>query len=629
MNNHYRKMEAYAIRNAFMTYFNTDPDSTGIIAGIQSDVATGRLINYTRVSLQSGNRLYIGDRYNNGFYMFDRLPPGLYTVRFETPGFHMDSVQVTVVPGGRHFADRSLVSFAAPTVIASSPVEGDTSVAPDLPVSIAFSKPMDITSVANAFSVTPPVTSSFSWTRGNSELTFSPDSVLPFYTDIMIVLDTSARSATGEQIDGNGDGTPGDPYILQFRTGYVDAVPPSLVSVRPAPDETRPTPGDVLNFTFNEPLDQATVNVNNFVLRASTGALQLRTGEYVEAAGKGGVSLWLPYGTEPGATYTIRLSNIADTAGNTIPGNTEWEFSIHPDPVTTRSIDSLTSSVDEWEDPFSSPYTTGVDSARFALSALRRFPPGYGSGESALLSYAWDTTAAEWLLHLGLDSSRANLVRWGAGGSVLQTYVHGDGSGTLLRFVLDDSLDASPGGTPSGMEVSPWMIVDWVGWRLLEWDHQNDSTGSWVGDGKLDGEIRLNGIQLGYAPGSGMPGGEIGIAAVQVAERIVTGVKTPASVPLSYTVHQNYPNPFNPTTRIAYELPRETWVSLVVYDILGRRVATLVDQMQPAGFHDVEWHGTDGNGLPVTSGLYIGRFEAKDAAGGIQHVQVNKMLFVK
>jgi hypothetical protein len=629
MNNHYRKMEAYALRNAFLAYFQADPDSTGLIAGIQRDIATGVLINYSRVTLQAGNRLYVGDRYNNGFYMFDSLAPGVYTVRFETPGFHLDSVDVTVLPGGRHFADRSLVSFAAPTVITSSPLEGDTAVRPDLPVTIAFSKPMDITSVASAFSVTPPVTGAFSWARGNSELTFSPDSVLPFYTDMMILLDTTARSATGEQIDGNGDGTPGDPYVLRFRTGYVDAVPPYLVSVCPGPDETRPTPGDVLSFTFSEPLDQLTVNVNNFVLRKSTGALQLRTGEYVEAAGRGGVSLWLPNGTEPGATYSIRISNIADTAGNVLPSSLEWEFHLHPDPVETRSIDSLVSSASDWRDPELSPHTAGLDSARFAISALNRFPPGYGSGPSALLSFAWDTTAVEWLLHLGLDSARADLVRWSAQGSVLQTYVHGDASGTLLRFVVDDSLDASPGGSPNAMEVSPWVPVDWVGWRLVEWDNQNDSTGSWVGDGKLEGEIRMNGIQLAHLPGSSMPAGELAFAAVQVAERIVTGVEPPVSVPLSFRVHQNYPNPFNPTTRIAYELPRESWVSLVVYDILGRRVATLLDQMQSAGFHDLEWHGTDGNGLPVTTGLYLGRFEARDAAGSVQHMHVNKMLFVK
>ncbi len=631
MNNHYRKMEALALRDAFMAYFNAAPDSSGTLAGMQSDIATGSPVNYTRVTLQPGERVYNGDRYNNGFYMFEGIPPGLYTVRFETPGFHLDSASVTVLPGGRHVIDWSLVSFAAPTVTSSSPAEGEIGVLPNRPITLAFSKPMDITSVMNAFSVTPPATGSFSWARGNSEVTFSPDSILPFYADIMIVVDTSARSVTGEQIDGDGDGTPGDPYVLLFNTGYVDAVPPYLLSVRPAPEEIQPTPGDVLNLTFSEPLDPMTVNVNNFVLRESTGALQLRTGEYVEASGRGGVSIWLPNGTKAGATYSLRISNIADTAGNTIPSSIEWEFSIHPDPVTTRSIDSLVLSVADWTQPLSSPHTKGVDSARFSMSALRRFPPGWGSAESALLAFAWDTTSADWLLHLGLDSSRADAVRWSAEGSVLQSYVHGDGSGTALRFVVDDSLHASPGGSPTAVEVSRWINVDWVGWRLLEWDFQNDSPGSWVGDGSLDGEIRLNGIQLSYLPGSSMPGGELHIAAVQVAERVVTSADTrgDASVPLCFAVHQNYPNPFNPSTRIAYELPRETWVRFVVYDLLGRRVATLVDRMESAGFHHLDWHGADGNGHPVTSGLYFGRFEARDATGSVQYLHVNKMLFVQ
>ncbi|MEJ2719989.1 MAG: FlgD immunoglobulin-like domain containing protein [bacterium] len=70
---------------------------------------------------------------------------------------------------------------------------------------------------------------------------------------------------------------------------------------------------------------------------------------------------------------------------------------------------------------------------------------------------------------------------------------------------------------------------------------------------------------------------------------------------------QNYPNPFNPTTRIEFSLPERSHVSIVVYDPAGRRVATLVDEMRPAGTGNVRWDGRNAAGNPVSSGVYFYR----------------------
>jgi N-acetylneuraminic acid mutarotase len=74
-----------------------------------------------------------------------------------------------------------------------------------------------------------------------------------------------------------------------------------------------------------------------------------------------------------------------------------------------------------------------------------------------------------------------------------------------------------------------------------------------------------------------------------------------------FTLYQNYPNPFNPTTTIRFELPKSAFISLKIFDLLGREIITLVNEKRPAGEYAVEWNG---KGLP--SGIYLYRLKADD-----------------
>ena len=85
----------------------------------------------------------------------------------------------------------------------------------------------------------------------------------------------------------------------------------------------------------------------------------------------------------------------------------------------------------------------------------------------------------------------------------------------------------------------------------------------------------------------------------------------PISMPaLTLSLYQNYPNPFNPSTEIRYSLPEKCRVRLEVYDISGRRMASLVDGVQASGFHPVVWNGVDDRGSSVASGVYFCRLTA-------------------
>ena len=84
-----------------------------------------------------------------------------------------------------------------------------------------------------------------------------------------------------------------------------------------------------------------------------------------------------------------------------------------------------------------------------------------------------------------------------------------------------------------------------------------------------------------------------------------TGIEDGGSVPLSFNLSQNYPNPFNPTTTIEYTIPQSRFVSLKVYDILGREVKTLVNGQELPGTHKVRF-----NGIGIASGVYFYRIQA-------------------
>ncbi|MBT5068510.1 MAG: hypothetical protein HOM59_00500, partial [Candidatus Marinimicrobia bacterium] len=91
-----------------------------------------------------------------------------------------------------------------------------------------------------------------------------------------------------------------------------------------------------------------------------------------------------------------------------------------------------------------------------------------------------------------------------------------------------------------------------------------------------------------------------------------TSSLTILNIPDEYSLHQNYPNPFNPITTIEYDVPKESYISLVVYDILGKHVTTLISKIEEPGYKSVIWNGTDGDGKKVSTGMYFYHLQAEN-----------------
>lgn len=95
-------------------------------------------------------------------------------------------------------------------------------------------------------------------------------------------------------------------------------------------------------------------------------------------------------------------------------------------------------------------------------------------------------------------------------------------------------------------------------------------------------------------------------------------------VPDAFRLGQNFPNPFNPSTRIEFSLPRESYVSLEIFDVLGRKVASLVNEVLPAGIRSVEWDGKESS-----SGVYFYRLAAASTDGKASIFETRKMILQK
>ena len=92
-------------------------------------------------------------------------------------------------------------------------------------------------------------------------------------------------------------------------------------------------------------------------------------------------------------------------------------------------------------------------------------------------------------------------------------------------------------------------------------------------------------------------------------------------LPTGFKLNQNYPNPFNPTTTINFEIPQTDWINITVYNLLGRKITTLVNGVHEQGSYKVSWNGLDGNHQSVPSGVYIYSLRSNE-------IQMNKKMLL-
>jgi len=599
----YLHNESWAIARSFLSYWGKDPFQHGIVAGIVRDnslkvdyyynpnVKTGneslKPLNNIKVTLQPGNKIYNGDEYNNGFFMFDSLQPGTYTIYAEAQNYYLDSVTVTVEANKVVFADQYLLydTTSAPVILSSTPLNNATGYKTIDPVTIQFNKSMNPSSFTSALSIQPDVEGSLGWGDDNRRLVFQPSKPLETNTTYTFTISKDALSEWNVPI--------GEDYIISFTTGnrnrctIVDSYPQSgqeeiSTSVQFQITVDAAVSTSLSSFKLFDELDNE-ITLKN--LKATT------------ANGLGYVVLEPSVNLSLNTNYSLLvLPTLKDVSGYPLSDSVTINFRTLAETYVSGVIVDSFEVLGTWNDAKKGPGSTGIDTvaSTFKLTYSKSFRGKY----SARLAYAFKNEADGVCQYT--NSDKFNL---GVNQSEFGIWIYGDLSYNLLEYWF----------TYDGTNESKVLVdtINWSGWKLKR-------------------------INLAEIPGTGEK-----LFHSIVVKQTATGLKSSVIyaddaqynivVPvennvngnnLDFTLLQNYPNPFNPSTVISYSIKEKGLVSLKVFDMLGKEVKTLVNEEKPAGTYKVTFNAESAGGV-LTSGVYLYKLECSGT------VISRKMILIK
>ena len=616
MNDDWKRLEARTIYWSILKYHHIARPLVRILTGIVSDVETDIPINGAQIKV--GDRVYTTDTYeslfnrftddpeqlHNGFYYLEDINSDEAEIIVSADGYEGDTVTVTMVDTFFTFADFELISKAIPKVISTVPANEDTGYSVLDDIVIRFSRPMNTDSVESNIMISPAIGDRFTWGDLNRELTIRPDQ-LEFNTVYTVTISGNAMDNYGHNLDGNGDGTGGDDFVFQFKTGF-DNVPPELTQIYPKSGSGLVEVLPIINIEYSEELDEASITPDIFKLErfkdgtSVTGTLK----HYV--VNKRSVLDFFPddklFGKE---VYVNRIyPGLRDLLNNEISKTESKSFMTGEDDFQITVIDNFeTGLTSNWWTPDQSGTKAGYDPGTSRSENNEYTNLLTGSNTSMEFYYDWDVNAAEWIIREYLSGGAPRSVFFTTDYK-LQIYIFGDGSGNQFRFAIDEGTSSS--NLPYH-EVSQWYTIDWIGWKLVQWDLSDpNSVGEWIGNGVLDGTTyRFDSIQLTHVPGANETG-SLYFDDLRLVKPVpatdINSIST--NIPTQYYLDQNYPNPFNPETEISFGLPEAAHVKIEIYNMLGQRMNTIVNDFKTAGVHKIKF---DGSLLP--SGLYVYKME--------------------
>ena len=613
MNEEYKRMLAYLLYWSILDYHQIERPVIDQLAGQIRDLESLEPINGAQV--QVGQFQYTTDTYEslfnqftsdenelkNGFYWFENLPEDSIEIIISADGYYSDTSIISMIDTFITFHDVELLSSQPPIVAESIPVSGDTLFPAWNSIELIFSRPMDTLSVLGSVLLSPQANVEGFW-ENSTTLILIPDS-LDVETDYILTILDEAKDIFGHYIDGDENNQEGGNYELHFRTGPADMFPPEVINTFPENISYGNEIFPIINIQFDEVLNSESNLANYFLLERLLDNSSV-PGDFVyyPVGSKSSICYFPNENLNPNEIYISRLSSgLSDIFNNTTEMNQSFSFETGNTDWAYDEIDNLEIDLgNHWWDPQSSGSTIGI------ISDSTWIEPSsdiinllYDSNYSMEVNYGWNLLSSDWLIRIYLSGGSPREVIFN-NSKIMQAYIFGDGSGNSFRFCVDDNF---PNSSSSNHEVSPWYAIDWVGWKLVSWDMSMDGTGSWIGDGNLDGNMRFDSFQLKYNPGQSQFG-KIYMDDFRIVDNVILSTNE-TNFEQPFSLGRNFPNPFNSSTEISFSVQNKSFIELSIYDITGNKIIDLVQKNYQPGQHKVRWNGLNQNGNEVSSGMYI------------------------
>src|SRR5574338_362853 len=603
MNASWKRLEAKTMFWTILKYHDISRPFVGTAVGIVKDIESGLAVNGAIVSLNGQSdttdtweslfHLYSNDPnlLRNGFYYFEDIPAGTYPLQVTAEGYDPLSVNITMQDTFFTFKDVNLISNVPPTVVSTEPVQNDSLYPGVDNVVINFSRQMNKTSVEANLTILPTAAFTTTWSNNDQTLIINTTN-FNFNSLYDIIIGGNAEGKYGHLFDGDGNGVGGDPYTLTVKTKVPDVIPPFVTFVYPSNNATNVEYKPVINVSFNELLKTSTISSRFKVIRNSTQTNATGLLKYYVVNGKSVLNFFITAPLVENESYTVKvLAGLEDIFGNPTPADYIYEFTTgNSNYFSQNTIDNFESGINNWWQPSASGSTVGINPLTTnILSNTTVLNANTGSTKSLQMNYEWDTTANDWLIREYFVPA----VPLFQPNTLLQVFMFGDGSNNKFRFAVRET-------SPGNFEVSPWYDIDWLGWKLVTWDLSLGQTGNWVGNNIFEPPLSFDSFQMTYANGNPNTG-TLYFDDVRTATFSPTDVEEEiGTTPVEFSLKQNYPNPFNPSTQIKFSLPQSSNVKIIVTDILGKEITTLVNDNLASGNYSVNFNASN-----LASGIYF------------------------
>ena len=603
-NDAYTKHEAWAITKAFVKYFNLGQMQYGEIAGCVRDAfqtVDYSYINGTKDKYKPANLVkaillpdsivYNGDSFNNGFYLFDKVNQGNYQLIVEAENYQKDTFNVVVENGKTTFLDPSLIeapNYSAPVIQNRKPQETEN-VRLDSKIILDFNVKMDKANTQFAFKISPSVQGTFSWENNDKRLIFTPTNYLAGGTVYTVSLSIFAKSYYGTLIQ--------EPFQFSFttRSGM------KLVNSYPIQNSENISRTVKIILKFDGELNVNTLGGNIFFQDENNNDIDLVV---VEVNNEIGVLTFEPINAlEPNAKYQIKIfKGLSDTEGSNLISDSTIFFTTENSIQIEGNILSDFEQIENWSQPNLNENSHGIDLSYTKFQITKnKFISASNSGN---LKYKFISDSLG-ICQVKNISSNLNVDLK----NNLGIWIFGDLSFNNVQLWFSDA--------DNNLLKFDVGILDWTGWKykILNISDQMN--------------LKFNSIVIEQIKNAGTSGE---IYFDDILYDVITEIKNEnINLPENFVLRQNYPNPFNPITTIEYSVPiinkyessnevnpNSTNVQLFIYDILGRKVETLIKQKQKPGNYKLTWDAAN-----YSSGVYYYKLQIGDL------ISIKKMILMK